>query len=163
MTDSTPSHVRRIALTTGLVAGTLDATAASVQFYLRTGNSPAGVWRYVASALLGPDARAGGAGTVLIGLLMHYGIAMGWTIAFFIAASRLRALRASPWIVGPLYGVFVWAMMTRVLVPLTRIGPPAAFNLQAAATAAAIIVVCVGTPIALGAKRALGPEVSIRS
>lgn len=155
MTDSNSSRIRGIALTTGLVAGTLDATAASVQYYLRTGNSPAGVWRYVASALLGPDARTGGSGTVIVGILMHYGIAMGWTVVFFLAASRLRALRASPWIVGPLYGVFVWAMMTRVLVPLTRIGPPPPFNLQQAATAAAIIVVCVGTPIALGARRAL--------
>lgn len=155
MTTSHPSRVRRIALTTGLIAGTLDATAASVQYYVRTGNSPAGVWRYVASALLGPDARSGGGGTVAIGILMHYGIAMGWTVVFFLAASRWRALRTTPWLVGPLYGVFVWAMMTRVLVPLTRIGAPGAFNLQQAATAAAIIVVCVGTPIALGARRAL--------
>lgn len=156
MPDSHSSVVRGIALATGLTAGTLDALAASTQFYLRTGNSPAGVWRYVASALLGPAARTGGAGTVLVGILMHYGIALGWTVVFFVAASRWPTLRANPWIVGPLYGVFVWAMMTRVLVPLTRIGPPGPFNLSQAATAAAIIVVCVGTPIAFGARRAFG-------
>lgn len=158
MTATHPSAVRRVALATGLIAGTLDALAASIQFYLRTGNSPAGVWRYVASALLGPSARTGGSGTVVVGLLMHFGIAMGWTILFFAAASRWRTLRAHPWVVGPLYGVFVWAMMTRVLVPLTRIGPPGPFNLSQAAMAAAIIVVCVGTPIALGARRAFGGD-----
>ena len=115
-------------MTTGVTAGTLDALAASAQFYLRTGNSPAGVWRYVASALLGPAARSGGNGTVVIGLLMHYGIALGWTLVFFVAASRWRQLRGNPWVIGALYGVFVWAMMRRVLVPLTRIGPPGAFN-----------------------------------
>ena len=154
MNASSRSRFRRVVATTGLVAGTLDAAAASIQFYLRTGNSPAGVWRYVASALLGADARAGDAGTVMLGLLMHYGIAFGWTILFFVAAARWRALRSSPWLVGPLYGVFVWAMMSRVLVPLTRIGPPGPFVPAQAAIAALIIVVCVGTPIALGAARA---------
>lgn len=154
MNASIRSPFARTLATTGVVAGTLDATAASLQYYLRTGNSPAGVWRYVASALLGADARTGGAGTVVLGVLMHYGIAMGWTAVFFLAASHWRALRASPWIVGPIYGVFVWAMMSRVLVPLTRIGPPGPFVLSQAATAAAIIVVCVGTPIALGSRRA---------
>ncbi len=156
MPRSSTSVFGPVLAATGVVAGAVDATAASVQYYLRTGNSPAGVWRYVASALLGANARAGGTGTVVIGLLMHFGIAFGWTLLFFLAAARWRALRASPWVIGPLYGLFVWAMMTRVLVPLTRIGPPGPFVLSQAATAALIIVVCVGTPIALGARRAVG-------
>jgi hypothetical protein len=154
MKASSSSRFNRVLATTGVLAGTLDAAAASLQFYLRTGNSPAGVWRYVASALLGADARTGGAGTVGFGLLMHYGIAFGWTLLFFVAAARWRVLRSSPWIVGPLYGVFVWAMMSRVLVPFTRIGPPGPFVPAQAAVAALIIVVCVGTPIALGARSA---------
>ena len=140
-------------MTTGVTAGTLDALAASAQFYLRTGNSPAGVWRYVASALLGPAARSGGNGTVVIGLPMHYGIALGWTLVFFVAASRWRQLRGNPWVIGALYGVFVWAMMRRVLVPLTGIGPRGAFYAVQAATEALILVVCIGMPIAIGARR----------
>ena len=137
---------------TGFVAGTMDATAASIQYYLRTGKSPGAVWRYVAGALMGPSAATGGGGTIAIGLLMHYGIAFGWTLLFFLAASRVAALRSNPFIIGPLYGVFVWAMMTRVLVPLTYIGPPKTFDAVQAAIAAAIIVVCIGMPIALGAR-----------
>jgi hypothetical protein len=140
-------------LGTGLVAGSMDATAASLQYYLRTGKSPGGVWRYVAGALMGPSASTGGGGTIAIGLLMHYGIAFGWTLLFFLAASRISALRVNPFILGPLYGIFVWAMMTRVLVPLTYIGAPKSFDVTQSVIAAAIIVVCIGMPIALGARR----------
>lgn len=138
---------------TGLLAGTLDALGASAHFFLRTGKSPAGVWRYVASALLGPTALAGGSAMILTGIAMHYAIALGWTALFFLAAPRIGALRGSPWISGPCYGLFVWLMMTRVIVPLTLIGPPKTFNAVQAAIGALIIVLCVGTPIAVGAAR----------
>ena len=138
---------------TGVLAGTLDAVGASTHFFLRTGKSPAAVWRYVASALLGPTATTGGSVTVLTGVAMHYAIAFGWTALFFIAASRSGALRGNPWIVGPCYGLIVWLMMTRVIVPMTLIGPPATFNAVQAVIGALIIVLCVGTPIALGAAR----------
>ena len=138
---------------TGVLAGTLDALGASTHYFLRTGKSPAAVWRYVASALLGPTATTGGSVTVLTGVAMHYAIAFGWTALFFIAASRSRALRGNPWIVGPCYGLIVWLMMTRVIVPMTLIGPPTTFNAVQAAIGALIIVLCVGVPIALGASR----------
>jgi len=67
--------------------------------------------------------------------------------------SRIGALRGSPWIIGPCYGLFVWLMMTRVVVPMTLIGPPKTFNAVQAAIGALIIVFCVGTPIAVGAVR----------
>ncbi len=138
---------------TGLLAGTLDVLGASTHFFLRTGKSPAGVWRYVASALLGPTALAGGSGTILTGIAMHYAITFGWTALFFFAASRTGALRGSPWIIGPCYGLFVWLMMTRVVVPMTLIGPPKTSNAVQAAIGALIIVLCVGIPIAFGAVR----------
>lgn len=90
---------------------------------------------------------------MVIGLPMHYGIALGWTLVFFVAASRWRQLRGNPWVIGALYGVFVWAMMRRVLVPLTGIGPRGAFYAVQAATEALILVVCIGMPIAIGARR----------
>ena len=138
---------------TSVFAGTLDALGASTHFFLRTGKSPAGVWRYVASALLGPTALAGGSSMVFTGIAMHYAIAFGWTALFFFAASCVSALRGSPWIIGPCYGLFVWLTMTRVVVPMTLIGPPGRFNPVQAAIGLGIIMLCVGTPIAVGASR----------
>jgi hypothetical protein len=149
------SQVMPVLVTTGLIAGTLDACAASLQFYLRTGRSPDAVFRYVASALVTPGPTPG-AGLALVGLAMHYAIAMGWTVLFFVLAARVAALRGNPWVIGTLYGLFVWVMMNRVLVPLTRIGPPKSFDPVQAAIGAGILVVCIGIPIAHGARRAYG-------
>ena len=142
-------------LQTGALAGTLDAVAASTHFYLNTGKSPAFVWRYVASALLGPAASTGGGGIIVTGIAMHYAIAFGWTLLFFLAASRFSALRSNPWVIGPCYGLVVWLMMTRIIVPLTRIGPPKTFNATQAAIGALILVACIGIPIVFGAVRTL--------
>ena len=149
MTQRTPTTFARTLLLTGLVAGLMDGTAASIQYVAKTGNSPDRVFSYVASALFAPD-TFGATMTVVVGILMHLSIAMGWATLFFLVAPRVALLRAAPLIVGPIYGVFVWAMMNRVLVPFTRIGPPKSFNVSAAAQAAAILVVCIGIPVAFG-------------
>jgi hypothetical protein len=150
---SVPVSRRTTLLATGLLAGTLDALAATTHYVLRTGKPPAGVWRYVAGALVSPDAAIGPAARVLIGVSLHLCLAMMWTLLFFGGASRLRWMRGSPWIVGPLYGLFVWAMMTRVLVPLTRLGPPTTFDPIQSLIGAVIIMACIGLPIAFGAER----------
>ena len=45
---------------TGFIAGTLDITAACIQYYIRTGKGPANVLRYVASGVFGKEAFTGG-------------------------------------------------------------------------------------------------------
>lgn len=140
-------------LVTALVAGTLDAAAASGQYLLSTGKSPAGVWRYVASAVLRADAAVSPDVRVLTGLMLHYAIAVGWTLVFVVLWSRVSWMRGRPWIIGPVYALLVWVVMNRILVPLTLIGPPRSFDPARAATGAAILVVCIGLPIAFGIDR----------
>ncbi len=149
MTQRTPRSFMQTLLLTGLVVGLLDGTAASIQYVAKTGNTPDRVFSYIAGALFAPG-TFGPATTVVVGSLMHLSIAMGWTTLFFFVARRVALLRGQPLVVGPLYGLFVWAMMNRVLVPLTHIGPPKTFNLSSAAQAAAILVVCIGIPVAFG-------------
>lgn len=91
---------------------------------------------------------------MMIGLAMHFAIALGWTALFFLGASRLSALRGNPWVIGTLYGLVVWVLMNRVLVPLTRLGPARPLDPKQAAIGAAILIVCVGIPIVFGARRA---------
>jgi hypothetical protein len=144
-------------LKTGLVAGVLDAIAAMTQYTINGGKNPTVVWNYVASGAFGPEARTGGLPFAAAGLLLHFCIAMIWATLFYLVAVRVPALRKSPVLSGVVYGLFVWTMMTRLIVPLSRIGPPKSFNPTQAAIGAAIIVVCVGLPIALRARRDLGP------
>ena len=71
----------------------------------------------------------GGAGTAALGLLLHYVIALVWTVLFFLAARRFGALTRHPIPVGLSYGVVVWAVMNLIVLPLSnaRRGP---FNLR---------------------------------
>ncbi len=69
----------------GLLAGTLDISAACIHAYLLRGTTPVQVLRYVASGVWGTDAFQGGTGIALQGLLFHFIIAFGWTVLFFLA------------------------------------------------------------------------------
>ena len=108
-------------LVAGLIVGVLDAVAANAHAYLLRGTPPAAVWRYVASAVFGKSAGAGGPEMVLWGLLFHLTVATGWTALFFVAYPRIRFLSANMVVAGMAYGLFVWLMMNFVVVPLTRI------------------------------------------
>jgi hypothetical protein len=108
-------------LVAGLIVGVMDALAAISHAYFLRGTPPAAVWRYVASAVFGKSAGAGGPEMVLWGLLFHLTVAIGWTALFFVAYPRMRFLSANMVLVGMAYGLFVWLMMNVVVVPLTRI------------------------------------------
>lgn len=148
----TSGLVRAIAFA-ALIAGTLDYGAALTNFLLAGGKDPIRIAWYIASALLGRDtAFAGGWVTAAIGIGVHYLIATGWTVLFFVSYPRVALLRKNAILVGAAYGLLVWAMMTQVFVPLTRI-KPAAFSFANAAIQAGILVVCIGVPISLLARR----------
>lgn len=53
-------------LRSGLLVGTLDITAASVQYYARTGKSPLNVLRFVASGVFGQAALSGGGLRIIV-------------------------------------------------------------------------------------------------
>jgi len=148
-------------ITTGLVAGTMDITAACVQFFILTGKGPALVLNFISSSIVGSEvANSGGVMWSVTGLLMHYSIAFGWTILFYFLYSRISLLRGNKIVVGLFYGIFVWIMMNFVLVPLTQIGYRP-FNLPSAAVACTIIMVCIGLPVSLLANtyfRSLSPR-----
>lgn len=152
--ESTP--LAMAVLRTGLLAGLLDAIAATTQYLIKGGKSPERVWNYVASSLFGPTATTGGLPFAAVGLIMHFLIAIGWATLFYLVAVRVVAFRRHFIPVGLAYGLFVWVMMSQVLVPLTRIPRPKTFVPSQAAIAALIIMFCVGLPIAWRARKDLG-------
>lgn len=145
----------RAALKVGLLAGLLDISAAFIQFYLRTGRNPLTVLKFIASGLFGPQALTGGSGMMIVGLLLHFLIALSFALFFFWLATRLPALRKWWVLSGILYGLFVWAVMNLLVVPLSRT-PQRPFSWPGALMAMAILVVCIGLPIAYGARKAGG-------
>jgi len=145
------------ALTAGLVAGTLDITAACIQAYLKTGTMPSQVLKYVASGAVDPKTFSNDTMLAAVGLLVHFIIAICFTFFFFFLANQSPSLVKYPLLIGILYGVFVWGTMRFIILPyISRLNPKPIIGQEAiknAIIAAAIIVVCVGIPVVLFARK----------
>ena len=59
--ESTKKNSFLIILATGLLAGTLDAVAAIVNYTINGGKLPSKIFQYIASGAVGPQAFTGGA------------------------------------------------------------------------------------------------------
>jgi hypothetical protein len=106
----------------GLVVGSLDAIDGLVFFGLR-GVTPTRFFQGIASGLLGRAAFEGGIGTVLLGGALHFFIAFSIVAAYYFASRGLPIMIRKPIHSGILYGILVYFFMSRVVVPLSAIGP----------------------------------------
>lgn len=110
---------RRAGLLTGIVDGLFSSILVSV-FY---GSSVTRLFQGVASTLLGTGAFNGGLRTALVGVLMHFGVAFGWSAVFALLAlrsARVRHVLASRygWLkVAAAYGPFIWMVMSLAVIP----------------------------------------------
>ncbi len=149
-------------LKTGFIAGSLDIIAACVSFYISTGKNPILVLNYVASGVFGKaDAYAGGTGMALLGLLFHYLIAYLFTFFFFMIYPTLKLERLNKFILAFIYGLFVWTVMNKIIVPLSNTPPPPPFQWQAAIKGMLILVVMIGLPNSLRAGKYYAKKRSI--
>jgi len=145
----------RAILLAGAAAGTFDITAAFVTWAPK-GISPVRILQGVASGLLGAKSYRGGAATAVLGLGFQYLIATTAAAVFFAASRRLPVLTRRPFLFGALYGVGVYLVMYRIVMPLSRVHR-SPFSWSATAIAVATHIVCVGIPIALVIARSRSP------
>lgn len=136
----------------GLIAGTMDITAAILTYKIRNNVSPARLLQSVASGLLGKDAFTGGNATAALGLLLHFVIAFGATTVFYLASRKMPWLIQHAVLAGVLYGIFVHQFMQQVVLPLSAFHK-APFNVSALVIGLVTHIVCVGLPIALTVKK----------
>ncbi|MEN9685026.1 MAG: hypothetical protein RLZZ28_812 [Bacteroidota bacterium] len=134
-------------LLAGLLVGTLDITAASIQYFIKTGKNPSGVLRYVASGAFGSDAFTGGNAMLVWGLVFHFMIALCFSFLFFWLTARLPALLNYKIATACVYGILMWSAMKYLVLPFSKI-PASPFNLANAAIAIAILVICIALPLA---------------
>jgi len=129
MASSSPDW-RSALVRTWLVTGVTDFLFSSSLVVWAYGATFASLWQGVASVLLGPAALEGGTRTVVIGLLMHFGVAFGWSAAFVAAFWRSEGLRrtvASRFGVlkiASLYGPAIWMFMSFVVIQALTHRPP---------------------------------------
>jgi hypothetical protein len=139
-------------LLSGLLVGSLDIIAALVQFYSKTGKDPLIVLKYIASAVFGKSAYSGDSRMSIWGLLLHFLIAFIWTVFFFLIYPKFKLLSWNRIITGILYGIFVWIMMTQVVVPISK-ASAGTFNLKNAIIAVLILIGAIGLPLSFIAHR----------
>jgi uncharacterized membrane protein YagU involved in acid resistance len=125
-----------------------------VNFYIQTGKNPVIVLRYIASAVFGKKAAYAENNSLMpaLGLLFHFIIAYSWTILFFLIYPRLKFMSANRILTGILYGIFIWAMMTFIVLP-TAFGESSPIVMKQALIASAILIVAIGLPLSFIAYR----------
>ncbi|RPD39174.1 hypothetical protein [Chitinophaga barathri] len=132
----------------GCTVWLLDGAAAVISAYARNGVPPDRVFKYISSSLMGMQAFSGGPPVIWLGVFLHFLVALGWAALFFILYPKLGFLQGNKWLIGCLYGLFVWVMMSLVIVPLT-LTPQAKFSFPGAAIGWVVHMACVGLPIVL--------------
>lgn len=138
----------------GLVAGALDILYA-IGFWRLKANVPASrILQSVAAGLLGTASFSGGTETAMLGLVLHFGIAVSMAFVYLLMAQNRPELRRRPVLYGALYGVGLWAIMNFVVVPLSS-APPGSKDGLWIALSILVHAVCIGIPIALSVRRAL--------
>ena len=117
---SRPAAITTI-LWIGLVAGTLDISYNLIYNAFRH-VTPAMVFRFIASGLVGvPRIEQMGAAGIALGVIVHYCIAIAWTVIFYAASRKIAMLWRRPAISGLLYGCIVFVVMNFIVVPLSNV------------------------------------------
>jgi hypothetical protein len=147
--------LRAAVLTGWLIAGTADIVAATVYYPLTAPVTALRILQGIAAGVLGRAAFTGGFATAALGLACHYVIALIWTVVFFAVYPRIALLARSRVVTAVLYGTFVSAAMSFVVLPLSRVAPRP-FNAKAFAIATVILVFSIGTPLVIVASRYYG-------
>ncbi len=118
-------------LRAGLLTAVTDGLFSSVLSAVFYGSTVTRLFQGVAATLLGRDAFEGGFSTAALGVLMHIGVAFGWSAVFLFLMKRsawLRSLLSSRYgvlKVAALYGPLVWLIMSLVVIPAFTYRPPA--------------------------------------
>jgi len=154
MPDS-PSRTnsRRAILWGGLLGGTGDFLFAFIFYGWKIR-----VFQTVAGGLIGREAAmAGGVPTFVLGVILHYVIALIWAALFWGLSRKLPALVQHAVPAGLAYGLVVFYGMNSVVLPLSALHTKA-WPLAWAPWPIAAHMLAVGLPIALVARHYSRPR-----
>ncbi|MDJ1479105.1 DUF1440 domain-containing protein [Cytophagaceae bacterium YF14B1] len=135
-------------LKAGVVAGILDLTTAMIVNYLLAGTTPVRLLLFIASGIFGKEAFSGGIPMALLGLFLHFFIAMTFAFFYFLLYPRIQTLAKHKIVAGLLYGVFAWIVMNQIVLPLSNT-PKFPFNPVKAAIGMLVLMCMIGLPISI--------------
>jgi len=133
----------------GLIAGTLDITE-NIIFNAFRHITPVMIFQYIASGLTGRWAFGAGMVAVLLGVAIHYAIALSWTAVYWAASGQIRVLVRRPVVCGLIYGALVYLIMNFAVLPLTRVPHArAAMTLASRVSGVLALLFCIGLTVAI--------------
>lgn len=131
----------------GLIGGTLDIVYAAVMSIV-AGSTPARMLKVIAAGLLGRGAAAGGWEMAVLGLALHFVVALGAATTYYVASRKLTVLVSQGPLCGVLFGALVYLVMNRVVLPLSALGVSPQLQLPGLLA----VMFLVGLPIALSVR-----------
>ncbi len=167
---------RTISLT-ALLTGILDITAAIIKFYIDTNRGavlkltgdqepgpvsfitflthggPDRIFKFIARGVFGNDGATDGTLMIIWGIVFHFMIAFLFTAFLFLVYPAVVKWIKNKFLTGILYGLFIWAVMNLVVLPLSRLPNPKSFDMTQAVIGALILIFMIGIPVALIANR----------
>lgn len=132
--------------TGGLLAGTLDLLQACILFGWD-------IPKVIAAGLLGRQAFDGGAGTWVLGMVLHYFIATSVAGIYYGASRKLTFLAEHPLVCGVFYGMAVESVMNLIVLPLSALHSRGPYSLGDLILGYVVHMVVVGVPVALCVRR----------
>jgi len=130
----------------GLVAGILDLLQACILFG----------WDIplaIAAGMLGRQAFQGGAGTYILGVLLHFFIAFSAAAVYYAASIRLVFLKEHPLVCGLFFGGAVQEVMNLVVLPLSALHARGPYKLHDLILGLVVHMVVIGLPISFSVRR----------
>jgi hypothetical protein len=137
----------------GGIAGAFDITYAIVFSWFR-GVGPMRILQSVATGLLGTKSYEGGFATAVLGLALHFVIALLWATIFYAASGRLSLLTQRPVASGVIFGALVYVVMNTVVLPLSAFPHPIRFVPIVTFSGLLVHMFLIGVPIALATRAA---------
>lgn len=103
----------------GLITGALDMSYAMLMY---SPKAPLLIPQGIAGGILGVDHQLGGeTGTIIVGFLCHFTIALGAATVFYLVSRHWSFLTERPVISGMIFGACVYLFMHFVVIPLSAL------------------------------------------
>jgi hypothetical protein len=112
-----PQPFRAIAVG-GVIVGVLDLIYAILVYSPR---QPLLIPQTIASGILGMKSFSGGAYTVLLGVVLHFTIAVGAAVVYYLASRKLPFLVEQAVLSGLGFGALVYLFMHLIVLPISAV------------------------------------------
>jgi hypothetical protein len=130
----------------GLIAGTLDLLQACILFGWDIPLS-------IAGGLLGRKAFDGGIATYVLGVLLHFFIALSAAAVYYAASRRLGFLKEHPLVCGLFFGAAVELVMRLIVLPLSALHARGPYERHDLIQGLLVHMAVVGLPISFSVRR----------